>query len=58
MEHVGRHLEQDKKEGRDAPAVSEWRTDATFEDWLETEGLISRNGFEWAIADGRRYASR
>lgn len=54
MEHIGRHLEQDKKEGREAPPTTEWRHDETVQSWLEVEGLIIRSGNEWHIADGRR----
>lgn len=54
MEHIGRHLEQDKKEGRDAPLTTEWRHDQTVQSWLEVEGLIIRSGNDWHIADGRR----
>jgi len=54
MEHIGRHLEQDKKEGREAPPTTEWRYDETVQSWLELEGLIIRSGNDWHIADGRR----
>ncbi|GAB7342704.1 hypothetical protein MBLNU457_g0856t1 [Dothideomycetes sp. NU457] len=54
MEHIGRHLEQDKKEGREAPPTTEWRHDETVQSWLEVEGLIIRSGSDWHIADGRR----
>lgn len=58
MEHVGRHLEQDKKEGKEALAPRVWRRDETVEQWLESEGLIVHNSYGWAIADGRRHGSR
>ena len=54
MEHIGRHLEQDKKDGIEPRLPLEWRHDETVETWLETEGLISRVGHQWQIADGRR----
>ncbi|GAM90926.1 hypothetical protein ANO11243_089730 [Dothideomycetidae sp. 11243] len=54
MEHVGRHLEHIKKQGRDAPAMHEWRHDAAFQHWLENEGLIVCIDGEWRLADGRR----
>jgi len=58
MEHVGRHLEQDRREGKEAPSTSQWRHDEGFEQWLEAEGLIAKVGYggpEWRIADtGRR----
>lgn len=58
MEHVGRHFEQHKKEGKGPRPVSAWRVDMTVERWLEAEGLISRNGYEWQLADGRRQSAR
>jgi len=54
MEHIGRHLEQYKKDGQEAPATTTWRHDDTFESWLGSEGLIARSGNDWHIADGRR----
>ncbi|KAF2151357.1 hypothetical protein K461DRAFT_314217 [Myriangium duriaei CBS 260.36] len=55
MEHVGRHLEHIKKQGRDAPALSEWNHDEAFHNWLANEGLIALIDGEWQMADGRRY---
>ena len=54
MEHIGRHLEQHKREDREAPAVGEWRCDRSVETWLQCEGLIVRVGNEWQLAEGRR----
>ncbi|PSK55721.1 hypothetical protein B9Z65_4599 [Elsinoe australis] len=55
MEHVGRHLEQDKKEGREAPVTEAWRVDLGFEQWCEAEGLIVRQGDGgWGVGEGRR----
>ncbi|KAG8626885.1 hypothetical protein KVT40_005830 [Elsinoe batatas] len=55
MEHVGRHLEQDKKEGREAPSVEMWKRDQGFEEWCETEGLIQRTAEGgWGVGEGRR----
>ncbi|PNS18562.1 hypothetical protein CAC42_5101 [Sphaceloma murrayae] len=54
MEHVGRHLEVDKKEGREAPGLEAWRVDSGFEAWGEREGLIVRNGEGWGVAEGTR----
>ena len=50
MEHIGRHMEQDKKDGREAPPVHQWRHDKTVEAWLEAEGLIVRAGYEWQLS--------
>lgn len=54
MEHVGRHLEQNKKDGKDAPPVQSWRVDETVEQWLVSEGLIIHDGHSWSVTDGRR----
>lgn len=56
MEHIGRHLEQNKKEGRCIPSVADWNQDEVVEEWLESEGLIIAMGYGWQIADGRNVA--
>lgn len=55
-EHIGRHLEMNKKECRAIPAVQDWNHDEAVEEWLEAEGLIIQMGYGWQISDGRNVA--
>lgn len=52
MEHVGRHLEKDRKTV--SLDVTTWNEDKELEQWLLEEGLIAhdRNG-GWKIGDGK-----
>ncbi|KAF2270441.1 hypothetical protein CC78DRAFT_132951 [Lojkania enalia] len=54
MEHVGRHLEKDRKSGGVSTNCADWRQDKVLENYLLEEGLIvqDRNG-GWKIGDGK-----
>lgn len=54
MEHVGRHMEKDRKTGGAPIDMKDWRDDEALRGWLITEGLIEpgRNG-GWRLGDGR-----
>ncbi|KAF2729093.1 hypothetical protein EJ04DRAFT_516189 [Polyplosphaeria fusca] len=54
MEHVGRHLEKDRKSGTISLNPGEWRLDEVLEGYLLDQGLImhDRNG-NWKIGDGK-----
>ncbi|KAF2756746.1 hypothetical protein EJ05DRAFT_487600 [Pseudovirgaria hyperparasitica] len=49
MEHVGKHLEEDRTLGKDPTG---WRPDARLEKYLEEEGLVERRGNSWVLGDG------
>ncbi|KAF2253024.1 hypothetical protein BU26DRAFT_213249 [Trematosphaeria pertusa] len=55
IEHVGRHLEKDRKAGLKLQGIPDWNADKTLEQWLIAEGLVEvdRSGV-WKIGDGRR----
>lgn len=40
MEHVGRHLEKDRKDGGAPLDIKDWNQDAQLQAWLVTEGLV------------------
>jgi hypothetical protein len=50
MEHVGRHLEKDKKGTVD---VKSWKPDIDLERYLLEEGLIVHEHGQWRIGDGK-----
>ncbi|KAK5018299.1 hypothetical protein LTR39_001063 [Cryomyces antarcticus] len=52
MEHVGRHLEADRKAGTAGVAGAEWRVDDVLAAWLEAEGLVVREGGGWRLGRG------
>jgi Class II histone deacetylase complex subunits 2 and 3 len=54
LEHVGGHLERDRKNGQNCLDLASWREDPVLRDWLVAEGIIeqdARGG--WRIGDGR-----
>lgn len=59
MEHVGRHLEKDRKTGADMLDPIQWNLDQDLEQYLVEEGLIVTEKGEWRIGDGkpRRHSS-
>ncbi|KAK5130690.1 hypothetical protein LTR16_001361 [Cryomyces antarcticus] len=52
MEHVGRHLEADRKAGTAGVAGAQWRVDDVLAAWLEAEGLVVREGGGWRLGRG------
>ena len=53
MEHVGRHLEKDRKNGIDMLDFASWNLDHGLEQYLIEEGLITREAGVWKIGDGK-----
>ncbi|KAH9873898.1 hypothetical protein IAQ61_004525 [Plenodomus lingam] len=53
MDHVGSHLEKDRRVGMNILDISSWRKDPGLEQYLLDEGLIRSKGGEWSIGDGR-----
>lgn len=54
MEHIGRHLEKDRKNGNTIGEAATWNVDQNLERWLREEGIIARTREgEWKIGDGR-----
>jgi hypothetical protein len=53
MEHVGRHLEKDRKDGVDALDVASWKKDTVLEQYLIDEDLIVWESGVWRIGDGK-----
>ncbi|KAF1940243.1 hypothetical protein EJ02DRAFT_406893 [Clathrospora elynae] len=53
MEHVGRHLEKDRKSHADMLDVATWISDKKLEQYLFHEGLIVRDDSGWRIGDGK-----
>ncbi|OAL44170.1 hypothetical protein IQ07DRAFT_254958 [Pyrenochaeta sp. DS3sAY3a] len=53
MEHVGRHLEKDRKTGADMLDPIQWNTDQDLEQYLVEEGLIVTEKGSWRIGDGK-----
>lgn len=54
MEHIGRHLEKDRKVGSTIGHVATWNVDKSLEQWLLDEGIIAldKSG-NWKLGDGR-----
>jgi hypothetical protein len=52
MEHVGRHLEKERK-GSGSLGPERWNRDEDLERWLVTEGLVVYEGDGWRIGDGK-----
>ncbi|CAI6332096.1 unnamed protein product [Periconia digitata] len=55
MEHIGRHLEKDRKTGDlQHTDIESWIADHDLERWLYEEGIITLNEFDqWTIGDGQ-----
>jgi hypothetical protein len=53
MEHVGSHMEKDRKANKSVVPANEWHEDIDLRDYLEQEGLIEYDGGMWSIGDGR-----
>lgn len=53
MEHVGRHLEKERKP--EMLNSRSWREDLELENWLVDEGLIAWSAIEnaWRIGNGK-----
>lgn len=53
MEHVGKHLEKERKGNGVSLDSKTWRRDELLEQWLLDEGLIELEGSgEWKIGNG------
>ena len=54
MEHIGRHLEKDRKDGGRLGDVEGWTVDKELETWLLEEGIVDvgKDG-GWRIGNGR-----
>jgi hypothetical protein len=54
LEHVGGHLERDRKNGTGCGDVGNWREDADLRDYLLKEGIVELDARgAWRIGDGR-----
>ncbi|KAF2442210.1 hypothetical protein P171DRAFT_63610 [Karstenula rhodostoma CBS 690.94] len=54
MEHIGKHLEQDRKVGSVIGHVATWNISKELERWLLDEGIIALDKVgNWKIGDGR-----
>ncbi|KZM26347.1 uncharacterized protein EKO05_0002219 [Ascochyta rabiei] len=53
MEHVGRHLEKDRKRGEDMLNVANWKKDIALEQYLINEDVIVWEEGMWSIGDGK-----
>lgn len=49
IEHVAKHMEQFKKEGKDVPDPQSWRSDHALEQWLISEGVVSKVRHRWSV---------
>tara|TARA_R110002003_G_scaffold59_30_gene5416 strand:+ start:10075 stop:11571 length:1497 start_codon:yes stop_codon:yes gene_type:complete len=56
MEHIGRHLEKDRKASVDMLDIKSWNEDKGLEQYLLDEGLIVKEHGNWKIGDGKRRA--
>jgi hypothetical protein len=52
MEHVGGHMERERKANRPVIPCEEWHEDHTLRDYLEEEGLFEYDNGNWAIGNG------
>lgn len=50
MEHVGAHMERDRKDDRAVPACEEWREDPLLQEYYVQEGLIEWDDGAWSIS--------
>ncbi|KAF2831650.1 hypothetical protein CC86DRAFT_141899 [Ophiobolus disseminans] len=53
MEHVGRHLEKDRKGSVDMLDIKAWNRDKDLERYLLNEGLVVEEQGVWKIGDGK-----
>jgi hypothetical protein len=54
MNHVGQHMEKDRKAKRSVVAVESWHEDLQLRDYFESEGLIVRSeDGNWMVGDGK-----
>lgn len=55
LEHVGGHLERERKNGGNAVDVTTWRQDPALRDYLLIEGIIEMDPVRgvWRIGDGK-----
>jgi hypothetical protein len=54
MEHIGKHLEKDRKEGGKLGDVERWTVDKELEKWLLDEGIVDvGDDGGWRIGNGK-----
>ena len=55
LEHVGGHLERDRKNGANTVDISTWREDPPLREYLLTEGIVEMDPVRggWRIGDGK-----
>jgi hypothetical protein len=53
MEHVGRHLEKDRKSRVDMLDPATWNSDEMLERYLVNESIVIEDGSGWKIGDGK-----
>ncbi|KAJ4990179.1 C2H2 finger domain-containing protein [Stagonosporopsis vannaccii] len=53
MEHVGRHLEKDRRDSAELLNSANWKRDAALEQYLVDEGLIAWEHGAWKTSDGK-----
>lgn len=53
MEHVGKHLEKERKGDGVSLDPKNWNRDEVLERWLVDQGLIEVESGEWKIGDGK-----
>ncbi|KAK4634278.1 hypothetical protein CLAFUW4_01016 [Fulvia fulva] len=49
MEHVGRHMDSEKKSNSSPTDPGDWRIDAMVQQWMTKVGIISSRGTQWLI---------
>jgi hypothetical protein len=57
MEHVGGHMEKERKANKPVVPCEDWHEDISLRDYLEHEGLIRYDNGKWDIGDGRPLAA-
>ncbi|KXL46649.1 hypothetical protein M433DRAFT_206941 [Acidomyces richmondensis BFW] len=51
LEHIGKHMESTKKDGKYPVHPKQWRFDGTMEEYLAREGLITQRDGQWELTD-------
>lgn len=53
MEHMGHHLEKDRKNVADTLDSTTWNRDQKLEEYLLDEGLVVKENGQWKLGDGK-----